>query len=135
MSFSAIQDFYQKFAQSAELRSQIQRIESLPQLLELLQTWNIHLTGEQLQTLAKTAFDTWILTLEPPIQDFFLRVRQDQSLNVAIENCRHPQDVVILANAYGYTLTEIDIQEAAEMAARIEGFSFEKLWFKRLGLI
>lgn len=135
MSSSAIQDFNQKFAQSSELRQQIRQVESVPQLLALLQAWGCNLTGPELITLAQQAYQTWLAALNPAIQPFFVAAHDNPVLNQAIETCRQPDDVIALAQAHGFQLSEADLQAAAAAADQIEGFSFEKLWFRSLGLL
>ncbi|MFZ9736709.1 MAG: Nif11-like leader peptide family natural product precursor [Prochlorotrichaceae cyanobacterium] len=135
MSFPAIQDFHQKFAHSADLRRQIKAVKSLPEMMALLQSWDIHLTRDELQTLAQNSFETWLASLNPLTQAFFLQARQDKALNIAVESCKAANDVVRLARSYGYHLTETDLAEAAQAANQIQGFSFEKIWFKHLGLL
>lgn len=135
MSFPAIQDFHQKFAHSAQLRQQIRSVKSLSEMMVLLQSWDIDLTWDELQTLAQASFETWLASLTPITQAFFLQARQDKALNIAIESCKAADDVVRLARSYGYHFTETDLEEAAQLANQIKGFSFEKIWFKHLGLL
>ena len=135
MSSSAIQDFNQKFAQSAELRQKIGQVESVPQLIGLLQEWDISLTGPELMSLAQQSYQTWLASLSATVRPFFVEAHDNKTLNKAIETCSTPHDVVILAKAHGFQLSESDLQTAAAAAAKIEGFSFEKVWFKSLGLL
>jgi predicted ribosomally synthesized peptide with nif11-like leader len=135
MSSPAIQDFNQKFAQSAELRQKIRQVDSVPQLLTLLQEWGCTLTGPEVVALAQQAYQTWLALLDPATQPFFVAAHTNPALNQAIETCRHSNDVIALAQAHGFQLAEADLQAAATAADQIEGFSFEKLWFKGLGLL
>lgn len=132
---AAIQDFNQKFAQSAELRQKIRQVESVPQLLTLLQEWGCTLTAPEVVALAQQAYQTWLASLDPAIQPFFAAAHNNPTLNQAIETCRHPDDVIALAQTHGFQLSAADLQTAAAAADQIEGFSFEKLWFKGLGLL
>ena len=134
MCSPAIQDFNRKFSDFAELRQNISAVQSLPEFIAVLQDWECHLTGAELVTLAQQAYQTWLDCLDPKVQPFFAEAHQNKALNQAIEDCRNPNDVVVLAKSYGFELTESDITTAAEAAYKIEGFSFEKLWFKGLGL-
>jgi hypothetical protein len=43
--------------------------------------------------------------------------------------------VIILAQECGVKLAEDDLKQAAMVAESIPGFSFEKLWFRGLGLM
>ena len=135
MSSLAMQDFNQKFAQSAELRQKIGRVESVPQLLGLLQEWDISLTGPELMSLAQQSYQMWLAALSATVRSFFVEAHDIKSLNKAIETCNTPGDVVVLAKSHGFQLAEADLQTAAAAAAKIEGFSFEKVWFKSLGLL
>jgi predicted ribosomally synthesized peptide with nif11-like leader len=134
MFSAAVEDFNQKFEQSAELRLKISQVESVPQLMALLQEWGCNLTAPEIITLAQQAYQTWLACLAPTVQPFFVEAHENQALNQAIETCHNPQDVIVLAKSHGFQLAEADLQAAATAAEQIEGFSFEKLWFKRLGL-
>ena len=135
MSSPAIQDFNQKFAQSPKLRGEISEVESVSQLATLLQEWGCNLTGSELITLAQQTYKTWLMSLDSTVQPFFVEARENMILNKAIETCNNPNDVVVLAKAHGFQLSEADLQAAAEAANKIEGFSLEKVWFKSLGLL
>lgn len=134
MSSPAIQDFNQKFDQSSELRQKIGTVESVPQLMAVLQEWDCHLTGPELVVLAQQAYQTWLASLDLTVRPFFVEAHNNETLNKAIETCTTPNDVVVLAKTHGFQLSEADLQAAADAAANIEGFSFEKIWFKSLGL-
>lgn len=97
---SAIEIFQQTFAQSPAFRASIRSVGSVPELIALLQSRQIHLTGEELQSLAQRAFETWVATLSPVPQAFFVQARQDPTLNKAIETCRTLQDVITLAATF-----------------------------------
>jgi predicted ribosomally synthesized peptide with nif11-like leader len=133
MFSAAIEDFNQKFAQSTELRQKIRQVESVPQLVALLRDWGCDLTAAEIIALAQQAYQTWFASLHPTVQPFFMEAHENKALNNAIEVCRNPSDVIALAKAHGFELSEADLQAAAEAADRIEGFSFEKLWFRSLG--
>ena len=135
MTSSAIQDFNQKFAQFPELQRKIGEVESVPQLVALLQEWGCNLTGPDLVSLAQQAYQTWLASLDLTVRSFFVEAHDNKVLNQAIETCNSPNEIVLLAKAHGFELSESDLQSAAEAAARIEGFSFEKIWFKSLKLL
>lgn len=130
----AIQDFNQKFAQSSELRQKISQVDSLPQLIELLKQWDCNLSGPDLISLAQGAYQRWLDTLKPNLKAFFIKAHENKALNQAIETCKNTNDAVVLADAHGFKISEIDLQDAATAAHQIEGFSFEKLWFQGIGL-
>ena len=129
-----IDAFHQKFAESSEFRKQIRKVESLPQFLAILEEWGCELSGPEIVNLAQTAFQKWISKLESDVQSFFQEAHTNHTLNRAIESCRNIQDAVELANRHGFHLSEIDLIHAAAEAHKIDGFSFEKLWFRSLGL-
>ncbi|MEM7062617.1 MAG: Nif11 family protein [Cyanobacteria bacterium P01_B01_bin.77] len=135
MSSPAIQDFNQKVAQSPELQQKISEVESVPQMLALLQEWECNLTGPELITLAQQAYQTWLASLDLTVRPFFVEAHANKTLNKAIETCNTPQDVVLLAKTHGFQLSKRELQAAADAAAKVEGFSFEKIWFKGLGLL
>ena len=133
MSSSAIEDFNQKFAQSPELQQKISEVESVAQMMAVLQEWNCSLTEVDLINLAQQAYQAWLASLDPVVRPFFVKAHINKTLNNAIEACKNPNDVVVLAKDHGFQLSEMDLQAAAKAANKIEGFSFEKLWFKSLG--
>ncbi|MBE9069429.1 Nif11-like leader peptide family natural product precursor [Leptolyngbya cf. ectocarpi LEGE 11479] len=135
MSSPAIQDFNQKFAQSPELQQKIGEVESVPQMLALLQAWDCTLTGPELIVLAQQAYQTWLASLDLTVRPFFVEAHENKTINKAIETCHTPQDVVLLAKTHGFQLSERELKAAADAAAKVEGFSFEKIWFKGLGLL
>ncbi len=135
MSSPAIQDFNQKFSQFPEFRQKIADTSSVPELMTVLQEWGCQLTGPQIVTLAQQAYQDWLAFLSPTAQRFFVESHENETLNKAIETCKSPEDVMALAKTHGFSLSKADLQTAAIAAAKIEGFSFEKLWFKQLGLL
>jgi predicted ribosomally synthesized peptide with nif11-like leader len=134
MTSTNLENFQQKFSQSPEFQQQIREAQSVPQLLTLLQQWDCPLAPEELITLAQQAYQTWLESLKPTIQLFFVEAHENKALNREIETCKNPEAVIALAKAHGFEISEADLQMAAEAASQIEGFSFEKLWFKGLGL-
>ncbi|MGB7417497.1 MAG: Nif11-like leader peptide family natural product precursor, partial [Thermosynechococcaceae cyanobacterium] len=62
-------------------------------------------------------------------------IHDNESLNKQHIACQSPADVLMLAEEYGFALTEADLQQAAQVAAAQESFSFEKLWFQSLKMI
>jgi hypothetical protein len=110
------------------------KVESVPQLVALLQEWGCNLTQPEIITLAQQAYQTWLASLNPTVQTFFVEAHENKTINQAIETCKTPNDVILLAKAHGFLLSEVDLHAAAEAADKVEGFSFEKLWFRSLGL-
>jgi predicted ribosomally synthesized peptide with nif11-like leader len=65
----------------------------------------------------------------------FPRCRNDKTLDNQLKNCQSPAEAIALAEQCGIQLTEDDLKQAAISADSINGFSFEKLWFRRLDLL
>jgi predicted ribosomally synthesized peptide with nif11-like leader len=68
-------------------------------------------------------------------QRVFPHVRNDQTLDSQLKTCQSPAEAIALAERCGIKLTEDDLKLAAIVAESINGFSFEKLWIRRLGLL
>ena len=134
MSSAAIQAFTQKFSESPELRHQISQVTSVPELMTLLQEWGFTLTPPEVISLAQAAYDTWIKSLKPTVRPFFVEAHDNKTLNQAIETCKRSEEVITLAQSHGFQLSESELKEAANVAYKIDGFSFEKLWFQSLGI-
>lgn len=77
----------------------------------------------------------WVITLDPHVRSFFDRAQQSPELNDKLKQCQSPAATIDLATRYGFELSERDLQQAAIAATAIPGFSFEKLWFRNLGLL
>jgi Nif11 domain len=67
--------------------------------------------------------------LSKSIQTFNDRVAADPALQTKLRAITSPLEFLALAKS------EDDLQQAAVVAETIPGFSFEKLWFRGLGLI
>ncbi|NJM27688.1 MAG: Nif11 family protein [Pseudanabaena sp. RU_4_16] len=65
----------------------------------------------------------------------FSQVRSEKELDNQLKACQSSTDAIALAQQCGVTLSEDDLQQAAMIAETIPGFSFEKLWFRGVGLI
>ena len=88
-----------------------------------------------LQAIAQEAFQQWLEWLPPKTSQFFRTVRNDQTLDSQLKTCQSPAEAIALAERCGIELTEDDLKQAAIVAESINGFSFEKLWIRRLGLL
>jgi predicted ribosomally synthesized peptide with nif11-like leader len=135
MSLSNAQAFNHRVEQSLELRSQLEQIQSPIELMNLAKSAGLELTGEDLREIAQTAYQAWVVTLDRPMRSFFELAQQSEELNQKLKQCQTPADALDLATRYGFNLTSLDFQQAATAAATIIGFSFEKLWFRNLGLL
>ena len=73
--------------------------------------------------------------LDPKMSDFFSQIHGKKELDDRLKVCQSSHDAIELAQECGVNLSEDDLQRAAMVAEAIPGFSFEKLWFRGLGLI
>jgi hypothetical protein len=135
MSLSNAQAFNLRVEQSLELQAGLEQIRSPIELMNLARAEGLELTGADLQELAQTAYQAWVVTLALPMRSFFELAQQSAELNRELKQCQTPADALDLATRNGFNLTAIDFQQAATAAAAITGFSFEKLWFRNLGLL
>jgi hypothetical protein len=81
------------------------------------------------------AYHQWIEQLDPKMSGFFSQIHGQKELDDRLKVCRSSYEVIILAQECGVKVSEDDLQRAAMVAESIPGFSFEKLWFRGLGLI
>ena len=135
MSLSNVRAFELRVEQSLELRSRLAQIRSPIDLITLAREEGLELTAEDMREMAQTAYGDWVVKLDSPIRSFFDRAQQTAALNHELKQCRSLADAIELATSNGFALTAIDFYQAATAAATIPGFSFEKLWFKNLGLL
>ena len=135
MSLSNAQAFNLQVASSPELQARVAQMRSPIELIDLARERGGELTGEDLREIAQTAYRDWVITLAPLVQNFFELAQQSEELNQQLKQCRSPAAAIDLANNYGFAIATIDLQQAATAAAAIPGFSFEKLWFRNLGLL
>ncbi len=135
MSTETVQAFHDRVAASPELQTKLNAITSAPAFLALAQAEGFDFTGHDFQLIAQQSYQQWIERLDPRISAFFSQVRNTAELDKQLTACRLLTDVRALAQRCGVELSEDDLSQAAMAAAAIPGFSFEKLWFKGLGLI
>lgn len=134
MSSRSLQELNARIAESAELEERVKTIQSPPELIALAQEQGLELTREDLQEIARTAYQQWIVLLNGPTRTFFEQADLLPDLNQKLKQCQSPEVAINLAREYGFELTIANLQQAAIAAQTIPGFSFEKLWFKKLGL-
>ncbi|PZD75417.1 hypothetical protein C1752_00432 [Acaryochloris thomasi RCC1774] len=135
MQTQTAQAFSQAIADSAELQARIRSMTSVGELMALTRELGFQFTGDDLKSLAQQAYQQWLSDLQPRSRPFFERLHADEPLTKRHQDCHSPDDVIALAAEYDFDLTEADLQQAAQAAASQDGFSFEKLWFKNLGMI
>lgn len=135
MSSSNIGSLELLVANSPELQSRLSQIRSPLELITIAQEQGIELTGEDVRKIAQTAYHNWVITLDLPVRNFFERAQQSEDINRELKQCQLPADAIDLASRNGFAIAASDLQQAATAAAAIPGFSFEKLWFRNLGLL
>lgn len=135
MSSSNVRAFDLLVANSPELQSRLSNIRSPLELITIAQEQGVELTGEDLREIAQSAYHNWVITLDLPVRSFFERAQQSEDINRELKQCQSPAEAIDLANRNGFAIAASDLQQAATAAAAIPGFSFEKLWFRNLGLL
>ncbi|MBW4552896.1 MAG: Nif11-like leader peptide family natural product precursor [Aphanocapsa sp. GSE-SYN-MK-11-07L] len=128
------QTFNAKLAESPELQARLEAISSPVELFALAKTEGDELTAEDMQAIAQNAYQEWLASLEGQVRDFFTTAQTDPALNQQLKQCSTPAAAIALAKTCDLELTEADLRQAAAAAGAIAGFSFEKLWFRQLGL-
>jgi predicted ribosomally synthesized peptide with nif11-like leader len=135
MLSNSVQAFNDKVAADPALRTKIRALTSPLDFIALAKSEGLDLTGQDFQILVKQAYQQWIEQLDPKMSSFFTQVHDRTELDARLKVCRSSQDVVKLAQECGVKLSEDELKQAAVVAESIPGFSFEKLWFRGLGLI
>ncbi len=135
MLSNSVQAFNDKVAASPTLRTKLRSITTPLNFLALAKSEGLDLTGEDFQILVQQAYQRWIEKLEPKMSGFFSQIHGKKELDNRLKVCQSSHDVIELAQECGVNLSENDLQRAAMVAEAIPGFSFEKLWFRGLGLI
>jgi predicted ribosomally synthesized peptide with nif11-like leader len=135
MLSESVQAFNERVAASPELQAKLRAITSPMDFLSLAKSEGLDLSGQDFQNMVQQAYQQWCETLVPHTSDFFRRVHNDKALDDKLKNCRSSNDVITLAQDCSIQLSEDDLQQAAVLAEAIPGFSFEKLWFRGLGLL
>jgi predicted ribosomally synthesized peptide with nif11-like leader len=135
MLSKSIQAFNDRVAADPQLQIEIRAITSPMDFLALAKSQGLDLTGQDFQVLAQQAYQQWIDWLDPKMGSFFSQIHEQKALDERLKVCQSSHDVIILAQECGVKLSEDDLQQAAVVAETIPGFSFEKLWFRGLGLI
>jgi predicted ribosomally synthesized peptide with nif11-like leader len=135
MLSKSVQEFIDRVATSPELQTKIHNLTSPLDFLSLAKSEGFDLTMADFQAIAQQAYQQWNDKLPPTTRDFFSQVHTTKELDDQLKTCKSSNDVILLAQQCGVQLSETDLQQAAITAATIPGFSFEKLWFRGLGLI
>jgi predicted ribosomally synthesized peptide with nif11-like leader len=135
MLSKSVRAFNDKVAANPELQTKLRAITSPLDFLSLAKSEGLDLNGQDFQILVQQAYQQWIEQLDPKMSGFFRQVHGEKDLDDRLKACQSINDVVELATECGVLLSENDLQQAAMVAEGISGFSFEKLWFRGLGLI
>lgn len=135
MSSESVQAFNNKVAASPELQAQIRDITNPMEFLALAKTEGFDLTGQDFQGMVQAAYQQWLDRLDPKMRAFFSQVHGTKTLDDQLKTCQSPADAIALGQQCGVELSEADLKQAAAEAEAVPGFSFEKLWFRKLGLI
>jgi predicted ribosomally synthesized peptide with nif11-like leader len=135
MLSSSLQAFNDKLAIDPELQTKFKAITSPLDFLALAKSEGLDLSRQDFQLLVRQAYQQWIGQLDPKVSSFFSQVHDRKELDDRLKVCRSSDDVVALAQECGIDLSEDELKQAATIAASIPGFSFEKLWFRGLGLM
>jgi predicted ribosomally synthesized peptide with nif11-like leader len=135
MLSNSVQAFNDKVAADPALQTKLRAITSPVDFLALAKSEGLNLTGQDFQVLVQQAYQQWIGQLDPKLSSFFSHVHDRKELDDRLKVCQSSRDVIELAQECGVMVSEDDLQQAAMVAEAISGFSFEKLWFRGLGLI
>jgi predicted ribosomally synthesized peptide with nif11-like leader len=136
MLSNSVQAFNDKVAADPALQTKLRAITSPVDFLALAKSEGLDLTDQDFQVLVQQAYQQWIEKLEPKMGSFFSHVHDRKELDDRLKVCQSSRDVIELAQECGVMVSEDDdLQQAALVAETIPGFSFEKLWFRGLGLI
>jgi predicted ribosomally synthesized peptide with nif11-like leader len=135
MLSKSVQAFVDRVAVSPELQTKLHNLSSPLDFLSLAKSEGFDLTMPDFQAIAQQAYQQWSEKLQPQNRDFFSQVHHTKELDDQLKTCKSSNDVILLAHQCGLQLSEDDLQQAAIEAETIPGFSFEKLWFRGLGLI
>jgi predicted ribosomally synthesized peptide with nif11-like leader len=135
MLSKSVQAFNDKVAVSLELQAKLRAVTSPMDFLSLAKAEGFDLSGQDFQIVVQQAYQQWIAQLDPKMSSFFSQVRSEKELDNQLKACQSSTDAIALAQQCGVKLSEDDLQQAAMIAETIPGFSFEKLWFRGVGLI
>jgi predicted ribosomally synthesized peptide with nif11-like leader len=135
MSSESVRAFNDRVAASPELQAQLGAVTSPLDFLALAKAEGFDLGIQDFQMVVQQAYQQWLDRLSPTVSKFFSQVRNEKELDDRLKICQSSAEAIALAQQCGVELSAEDLQQAATVAASIPGFSFEKLWFRRLGLM
>ena len=132
---NSVQAFNDRVAADLALQTKLRAITSPVEFLALAKSEGLDLSGQDFQILAQQAYQQWIGQLDLKMSSFFSQIHDRKALDDRLKIYQSSRDVIELAQECGVALAEDDLKQAAIVAETIPGFSFEKLWFRGLGLI
>jgi predicted ribosomally synthesized peptide with nif11-like leader len=135
MLSESVRAFNDRVAVSPELQEKLRAVTSPLDFLALAKTEGFDLSIQDFQMVVQQAYQQWIDRSSPKLSKFFSQVRNEPELDDRLKICRSSAEAIALAQQCGIELSEEDLRQAAMVAESIPGFSFEKLWFKRLDSI
>jgi predicted ribosomally synthesized peptide with nif11-like leader len=135
MLSKSVQAFNDRVAASPELQTKLRAVTSPIDFLSLAKAEGLDFSGQDFQIMVQQAYQQWCEKLDPKMSDFFRRVHNEKELDDKLRDCRSINDIIALAQGCGVQLSEDELQQAALIAEDIPGFSFEKLWFREVGLL
>jgi predicted ribosomally synthesized peptide with nif11-like leader len=134
MLSKSVQAFNDRVATSPELQTKLRAITSPIDFLSLAKAEGLDLNGQDFQSMVQQSYQQWCETLDPKMSDLFRLIHNDKALDDKLKDCRSSNDVIALAQECNIQISVDELQQAAVLAEAIPGFSFEKLWFRGLGL-
>jgi hypothetical protein len=75
--------------------------------MNLARAAGLELTGADLQEIAQTAYQDWVVTLDLPMRSFFELAQQSAELNQELKQCQTPADALAKptgGNRFSYPL-------------------------------
>lgn len=131
----SVQDFNDKVAASPELQAQLREITSPMAFLALAKAEGFEMSPQDFGAIAQSAYQQWVGVLDNKLSGFFRQVHETKALDERLKTCPSTAAVIALAQDCGVDLSETELRHAAEVAEAVPGFSFEKLWFRGLGVM
>lgn len=129
------QKFNQHIAKSIDLQRQLRSIKSPFELIQIAKQEGFELNSQDLKELAQIAYQKWLANLHPQTRLFFEKVHFNPELDQKLHQCKSIDDLMNLAAQCGWQINYLQIEQAAQVAKSISGFSFEKIFFQNLGII
>lgn len=127
--------FNEYLAQNLDLQVKLRAINSPFDLINIAKKEGFELTIEEFKELATIAYEQWLIKLTPKMRLFFEKIYVTPELNNELHHCNSVEDLINLAKECDFEITLSQLQEVAEIAQSIQGFSFEKIFFQNLGII